>query len=137
MVMKSHFILCRSVKSCRFISHIQQDPNRAQKDYNPRLMWFIEFFLPIIFAALSSILIVHNNMAFTPGHGFFLPIYYVACIAGWSFEHFLMHNFFTFLDRFRIIYLQYQRRTCPGSFSWERINFIKLSCRQSVAVSLF
>lgn len=64
------------------VFHLQREPNKTQYDYNHRFLWFIEFFLPLIFVILSSILIVHNNMAFTPGHGYFLPIYYVACITG-------------------------------------------------------
>lgn len=99
--MKSTSLSVKTFNHYRFIFLFQQDPKRTQNDFNPRLFWFIEFFLPIIFVALSSILIVHNNMAFTPGHGFFLPIYYVACIAGLSFEHPITWNFFskTFLFR--------------------------------------
>lgn len=70
------------IVSCHFIFLLQQAPKINHSDHNLRLLWFIEYFLPLIFVILSSILIVHNNMAFIPGHGFFLPIYYVACIAG-------------------------------------------------------
>lgn len=139
IAIENHVALCWTEKSCRFIFFLQQAPKRTQNDYNPRLMWFIEFFLPIFFVALSSILIVHYNMAFTPGHGFFLPIYYVACIAGMSFEHsFYLHSLqIYYSNRFCFACLQCQRHTCPGNFLWERINFIKSFCPRSAAVSSF
>lgn len=63
--------------------HFQSAPNRNQDDSSRRFEWFLQFFLPIIFVITSSILIVYNHMAFIPmKHGFFLPIYYVACMAG-------------------------------------------------------
>lgn len=75
-------IFCHCIEWFSFLHNFQYELKGNPYDSN-RFAWFLEFFLPIVFVILSSILIVHNNMAFNPmKHGFFLPIYYVACMAG-------------------------------------------------------